>query len=294
MPTYVPPKRGAAYTFYTALTSQADTKLHKVNPTLASGDVKVSLDGGAFANLSVLPDVEPDGSAAVRVQLSSDEMAADTVVVRFSDVAGAEWCDQMIVIQTASQQIDDLAVPGDEMDLVDAPNATAITAIQSGLAVPGDEMALTTSERSSIVSAVWNALTSAMTTVGSIGKLLVEKMALIISGAQITVTSPVTEDGDVDTIQGDDYLHEDGRALSWTVSSSATLTGGVATAVIKGVASFTATIVSETLIRLELTRAQSATINAGYHGYSLFVTQTDGDKITLARGTWHSSAAHTA
>lgn len=35
------------------------------------------------------------------------------------------------------------SVPGDEMDLVDAPNATAVTAIQDGLAVPGDAMTLT-------------------------------------------------------------------------------------------------------------------------------------------------------
>lgn len=35
------------------------------------------------------------------------------------------------------------AQPGDEMDLVNAPNAVAVAAIQAGLAVPGDTMALT-------------------------------------------------------------------------------------------------------------------------------------------------------
>jgi len=174
------------------------------------------------------------------------------------------------------------------------PAAGSVDVLIAERAIPGDAMALTTGERTNIAAAVWNALTSAMTTVGSIGKLLAEKVALIVSGSSITVSSPVLSNGSVETIQGDDYLYEDGRALEWTVSSTAILTGGVATVVIKGVASFTAVIVSETLVRLELTKTQSAAINAGYHGYSLFVTQTDGDKITLARGTWHSSAAHTA
>jgi len=34
------------------------------------------------------------------------------------------------------------AQPGDEMDIINAPNAVAVAAIQAGLAVPGDPMAL--------------------------------------------------------------------------------------------------------------------------------------------------------
>lgn len=46
------------------------------------------------------------------------------------------------------------AVAGDEMDLVNAPNATAITAIQSGLAVPGDEMDLVAAPNAAAVQAI--------------------------------------------------------------------------------------------------------------------------------------------
>ena len=89
----VPPKKGNAFSFTTALTSQADTKLLKANPTLAAGDVLVSKDYGAFANLATLPDAEPDAGYAIRVQLSATEMDADVVTVLFHDAAGAEIGD---------------------------------------------------------------------------------------------------------------------------------------------------------------------------------------------------------
>ena len=111
MATYVPPKRATEYIFYVMLRSQADTKLFQANPTLAAGDVKVSKDGGAFANLGTLPAVTPAGGRAVKVTLSAAEMTADNVVVQFVDAAGAEWCDLAISIQTAARQIDDLAFP---------------------------------------------------------------------------------------------------------------------------------------------------------------------------------------
>ncbi len=56
---------------------------------------------------------------------------------------------------------------GQQVDLVNAPNATAIAAIQSGLATP---------------ATVWNRLTSALTTSGSIGKLIVDYLDAAISG----------------------------------------------------------------------------------------------------------------
>src|SRR5215510_10705584 len=108
MATAVPPKRNSAYVFYTALASQASSTALQTNPTLAAGDVQVSIDGGAFANLTTLPTVTPAGGKAVKVSLSAPEMNGDNIVVLFSDVAGAEWCEQLIELQTAEQQINDL------------------------------------------------------------------------------------------------------------------------------------------------------------------------------------------
>ena len=108
MTTYVPPKINTEYIFYISLQSQADTKLLQANPTLATGDAKVSVDGGAFANLDTLPAVTPASGKAVKVTLSADEMNGDNITVLFSDAAGAEWCDLLIGIQTTANQVDDI------------------------------------------------------------------------------------------------------------------------------------------------------------------------------------------
>lgn len=128
MPSYVTPKKNTAYVFYVGLVDQADTKKLKAAPTLAAGDFKVSIDGGAFANLATLPTVTPSGGTAVQVSLSAAEMNGDNIVVTCIDAAGAEWCDQVINIQTSARQIDDLAFPvtsGRGIN-VDASNAVLI------------------------------------------------------------------------------------------------------------------------------------------------------------------------
>lgn len=139
MATYVPPKKGAALVIYTALTDASDTTLLKANPTLAAGDAKVSKDGGAFANLATLPDVYPAAGYAVRIQLSADEMNADNVVVYLHDAVGTEWCDQLIHVQTVTQQVDDLASQA-SVDTIDT-NVDAIL-VATGTDIPASIAAL--------------------------------------------------------------------------------------------------------------------------------------------------------
>ena len=111
MPSYVTPKKNTEFVFYIGLVSQSDTKVFQSNPTLASGDFKVSIDGGALANLSTLPSVDPSSSKLVKVTLSSSEMNGDNIQVIGADASGAEWCDIIINIQTTARQIDDLSYP---------------------------------------------------------------------------------------------------------------------------------------------------------------------------------------
>lgn len=102
MPNYNPPIRGQELILYVSLASQADPRLFQANPTLASGDVKISKDGGAEANLNTLPTVTPASGRHVKVTVSATEMDADNVKVVFSDAAGAEWCDLSLSIQPSS------------------------------------------------------------------------------------------------------------------------------------------------------------------------------------------------
>ena len=110
MASFVPPKRATEFIFYMGLVSQADTKLFQTNPTLAAGDVKVSIDGGANNNLTTLPVVTPASSKNIKVTLSAAEMTGDNIQLIFSDAAGAEWCDVEVNIQTSDNLINDLAL----------------------------------------------------------------------------------------------------------------------------------------------------------------------------------------
>lgn len=101
MPNYNPPVRGQQFVFYVGLADQSDPRLLKSNPTLASGDVKVSKDGGASANLNTLPS-SPNSDTDVKVTVSASEMDADNVAITFRDAAGAEWCDLKVNIQPSS------------------------------------------------------------------------------------------------------------------------------------------------------------------------------------------------
>ena len=152
MATYQPAKKNTAWIGYISLVSQASTLVMKSNPTIAAGDFKVSIDGGALANLTTLPTVTPASSVMVKISLSSSEMNGDNITVVCSDAAGAEWCDLVFNIQTAARQIDDLAYPAtsgrsmvvDASGLVDANtvkigptgSGTAQTAKDVGGAVP--------------------------------------------------------------------------------------------------------------------------------------------------------------
>lgn len=106
-----PPKKNAAYIFYSSLIDTSNRPDFKDTPTLAAGDFKVSKDGGALANLATLPTNTP-GGVMLKFSLSADEMNADDITVVCIDAAGAEWDDLLINIQTSEFQIG--------ADLVDA------------------------------------------------------------------------------------------------------------------------------------------------------------------------------
>lgn len=98
---YNPPIRGEDFGFDVMLPDASIPGQHKVNPTLAAGDVTVSKDNGAFANLNTLPSVSPAGGVLVTGILSATEMTADKVSVRFHDQTDPpEWDDYGFTILT--------------------------------------------------------------------------------------------------------------------------------------------------------------------------------------------------
>ena len=107
MASVVPPKKGVVFSFEFALVSTTDTDNFQTNPTLATGDVKVSKDGASFANIATLPSAI-DAGEAITVTLSTTEMTADRVAVQFEDAAGDEWQGALVMIFTSAQLLDEI------------------------------------------------------------------------------------------------------------------------------------------------------------------------------------------
>ena len=100
---YNPPVNGEDFVLYVALSDAADSVSFKAAPTIASGDFKVSKDGGAFANLATLPTVTPAAGVAVKISLSATEMTADNVTIAAIDqTATKEWADFLLSIPTTA------------------------------------------------------------------------------------------------------------------------------------------------------------------------------------------------
>ena len=159
--------KGEAFTFYTPLTSQADTDIFQVNPTLAEDDVKISIDGGELANPDTLPDVEPDGSKQVRVQLTAEEMDGGYITVIFCDVAGDEWQDLFIAIKTEEAQEETIPTA--------AAIATAVWAAGTR----------TLTSFGTLVGDIWSYVTRTLTQSGA-------QVAATVSGSTISLKSYTT------------------------------------------------------------------------------------------------------
>jgi len=214
MASYWPPKRATAYIIYIALESVATAGTFQSNPTLAAGDFKVSLDGGSLVNLTTLPTVTPASGKTVKISLSSAEMTADNVTIVCSDAAGNEWKDLVISLATVANQNDDLLTQGTGTNqislssglvtLAGVTHTNAVIPTVTNLTNAPTNGDLTTAMKASVMAAVptssaiatavWDALTSALTTVGSIGKLIVTNLDLAISSrmATFSYTTPPT------------------------------------------------------------------------------------------------------
>jgi hypothetical protein len=130
-----------------------------------------------------------------------------------------------------------------------------------------------------------NLLTAAVPaayTSGSVGVALGR-----IGTAQVTVTSPVTEDGEIVLIYGDDYRTVDGRALTFVGTNWPTLTGGSVSLRVQAesVVTISGTVTAAASCRVEVTSAQTISIGRGVWSYDLEATLTSGYTATLQQGT---------
>jgi len=195
MTTYVPPKKNTAFILYLSLPSYSNLGAMQSNPTLAAGDAKVSIDGGALANLATLPSVTPASGAMVKVSLSSSEMNGDNITVVLADqTSPKEWCDTTINIQTAVQQIDDLSSQA-SVNTIDDFLDTEIAAIKAKT----DNLPADPADASDI-AARFDTVDSALTTIdGNVDAILLDTSEIGAAGAGLTALASAAAVADLPT-----------------------------------------------------------------------------------------------
>ena len=93
---------GVATTLYFPLIDKGATDFESTPVTIASGDCKISKDGGAFANTTTASFSHVAGGI-YSIPLTATEMQAKVIVVKIVDQTGTkEWEDQAIVITTCN------------------------------------------------------------------------------------------------------------------------------------------------------------------------------------------------
>lgn len=98
-----PPVKNQDFKFAMFLRSYVNPENFLTNPTLAAGDIQVSKDGGSWTNVTTLGSVSPASGMQVLQELSSTEMNADIVSVRFKDqTVPPEWCEEVFSIITTA------------------------------------------------------------------------------------------------------------------------------------------------------------------------------------------------
>jgi len=323
------PVVGQTFSFDIQLRSQADANLFQTNPTLdAANDFRITINGGAYDTLDNAPTVSPAGGDQVVIVVSAAETTAagvgGRIKVDWLDDADDEWYPDYACLRVHATDLDSLATavalviaqadldnPSQYKADVSAlalqasvddlesrltatragylDNLTNLDAAVSSRATVGAAMTLTAGTLTAIAAAIWNRLTTALTTAGSIGKLLVDKMALITAGG-IQVTGPVVAGGNVVTYRGDSYQNVDGRALDWESTGWPDLTGATVAVIIDRMASLPGTVVTPTgtaKVRLELAGTQSADIESGRHNFQV-VARKAGKDYTLIAAAWVS------
>ena len=103
MPNYNPPTINQDFVIYVSLADASTSGSFKSNPTIASGDWKVSKDGGTLTDLTTLPTVTPAASVMVKISLSATEMNADVVtIVGIDQTVPKDWADFVLSIPTTA------------------------------------------------------------------------------------------------------------------------------------------------------------------------------------------------
>lgn len=190
-------KYGVARHIYIAI-PKAGSANHAVSAdwTPAAGDVKISKDGGAAANVTNLPTAIAMGNSTIwDFSLTATEMQAAQIMVTVADSATKAVDDTGFIIETYGDASGQHALDLDTA--LSSQTVGTATSVTNGVTVTTNNDKTGYSLSAAGVQAVWDALTAALTTANSIGKLLVDNINATISSrlASASYTAPLDAAG---------------------------------------------------------------------------------------------------
>ena len=107
--TYTPIKYGVAGQKIRFPVYSKATGNFQVNPTIAAGDIKRSLDGGVFASMDALPIVTPAGGVLIECTLSAAEASVERGDIVAIDQSDDEWDNAHFQYEVTPNPFDTLA-----------------------------------------------------------------------------------------------------------------------------------------------------------------------------------------
>lgn len=252
------PIKNQAFTFTVALLSQANGFIFKTTPTLAAGDVLVSIDGANFANIGTLP-TQIQTTGVLAVALTSSEMNGNRIEILFHDAAGAEWQDALITIYTkvavsvGTSDLQGVAQTGDSYARLGAPAgvsiAADIAAIETTVAISSTQAAAiatgqlaisagytfkqqitsTSTDDLSAATKLWLAVKLNSGQVDSASQIFIEKTAglTVVAGAAYATVAhgSLTVGGSSGAWTIDIYIHDIATALLFGIGSDLRVAG---------------------------------------------------------------------
>jgi hypothetical protein len=251
-----------------AVDDYVDTEVTAIKAVTDKLDTALELDGAVYRYTTNALEQAPSGgldAAGVRTALG---------------MAAADLDDQLDALPTAAENAD---ATWDEA-LSEHTNVGSAGAGLSAAGSAGDP---------------WSTALPGSYGAGTAGQIVgnnVDGLAALIGSGDITVVSPVSEDGGTITIvQGDDYNNSDSRALEWSSDDWPDVTGAAITLYIEdaaGTYSEAGSVVTggagTQTVRVELPSADTATLDAGFQKFHVEAVLSGSSRVvTLATGVAH-------
>ncbi len=244
-------------------------------------DSEISKDQGTFADCTNEATEIATNSGVYYLDLTSSEMNADNVTLKVT------WTNGNAIAQVVT------LYPEETGDI-----RVSVTALADGLLSAAKFAA-------DFFQALWDKATDELTTVGSIGKWLLDQIGAIkaktdpLGGVPVTFVSPLNaQTGALEIVRGDDYTAASGRGVpewsneDWTpldLTSALGIQFRAKTRYSSSVFTKEAEALSGTQVRVELTAAETAAFAVGRDAYrfDLEAELAGGEIVTLAQGNLH-------